>query len=129
WPLAVWTLWRYRAASAPLQLPLAAFIVMFVVLSAASSARTLYGLPLLVPLTLLAVAGLEIAPRWLTRPLELIAVWGAAILAVALWAGWVAFLTGWRPAILEPPGFVPVAQPLELIAALVISALWIYALR
>src|SRR5206468_9169189 len=51
------------------------------------------------------------------------------ILAVALWAGWIAFLTDWRPAILELPGFVPVVQPLELIAALVISALWIYALR
>src|SRR5439155_15988798 len=101
WPLAVWTLWRYRAASAPLQLPLAAFIVMFVVLSAASSARTLYGLPLLVPLTLLAVAGLEIAPRWLTRPLEWLALWMAAALGVALWAAWIAFMAGWRPAWLE----------------------------
>src|SRR3954466_10711883 len=101
WPLAAWTVWRYRASSAVLQLPLVAFVVMFVVLSAASSARTLYGLPLLVPLTLLAVGGLEVTPRWLSRPLELAALWGSAIFGIALWGAWIAFLTGWRPAFLE----------------------------
>jgi 4-amino-4-deoxy-L-arabinose transferase-like glycosyltransferase len=131
WPLAAWTLWRYRASTAVLQLPLVAFLVMFVVLSAASSARTLYGLPLLVPLTLLAVAGLEVVPRWLSRPLEWAAVWGAAILGVALWAAWIAFLAGWRPAFLEThaPGFTPDVGALAIVVALVVTALWVYALR
>jgi len=131
WPLAAWTLWRYRASTAVLQLPLVAFLVMFIVLSAASSARTLYGLPLLVPLTLMAVAGLEVVPRWLSRPLEWAAIWGAAILGVALWAAWIASLAGWHPRWLEvhAPGFVPEVGPIALITALVITALWVYALR
>ena len=131
WPLAAWTVWRYRASSAALQLPLAAFVVMFVVLSAASSARTLYGLPLLLPLTLLAVAGLDIAPRWLTRSMEVIAVWAGAALGAALWVGWIAFMAGWRAHALEvqAPGFVGRLDAVMLIAALALSALWIYALR
>ena len=43
------------------------FPLMLVVLSAASSARTLYGLPFLVPLAMLAAAGLETLPRPLER--------------------------------------------------------------
>jgi 4-amino-4-deoxy-L-arabinose transferase-like glycosyltransferase len=131
WPLAAWTVWRYRASTAVLQLPLVALVVMFIVLSAAASARTLYALPLLVPLTLLAAAGLEVVPRWLSRPLELIAVWASAILGVALWVAWIAFLAGWRPAFLEAhaPGFIPDIKPIALIAALAVSALWLHALR
>jgi 4-amino-4-deoxy-L-arabinose transferase-like glycosyltransferase len=131
WPLAAWTLWRYRLRSAALQLPLAAFVVMFFVLSTASSARTLYGLPLLLPLALLAVAGLEIAPRWLARSLELLGLWTSAIVGVALWIAWIAFAAGWRPQALEAqaPGFVPHLDPAMLIAALALSALWLYALR
>jgi 4-amino-4-deoxy-L-arabinose transferase-like glycosyltransferase len=131
WPLAAWTLWRFRASTTVLQLPLAAFLVMFIVLSAASSARTLYGLPLLVPLTLLAVAGLEVVPRWLARPLEWTAVAGAGALGIGLWVAWIAFLAGWRPAFLEAhaPGFVPSVRILPIVAALAVSALWLYALR
>src|SRR5438477_7600903 len=79
WPLALWGLWHDRLRTPRVQLPLAAFLVMFIVLSAASAARTLYGLPLLVPLALLACAGLELLPRWLEKPLDTIAVWGAGI--------------------------------------------------
>ena len=53
-------------------------IVMLAVLSAASAARTLYGLPLLIPLALLAAVGLESIPRWLAWPLHVTAVAGAA---------------------------------------------------
>ena len=130
WPLAAWTVWRYRA-SPPLLLPLTAFAVMFVVLSAASSARTIYGLPLLVPLALLAAAGLEVVPRWLEKTLDAVAVWGFGVLGVVLWSAWIAFLSGRRSSLLEAhaPGFVPHLQPVALIAALAITGLWFYSLR
>src|SRR5207247_1288393 len=75
--------------------------------------------------------GLEVLPRWLEKPLDAIAVWGAGIGGVALWAAWIAFVDGWRPAFLEAqaPGFVPHLQLSALIAALAVSALWFYALR
>ncbi|HSU76258.1 MAG TPA: glycosyl transferase [Burkholderiales bacterium] len=131
WPLALWALWRDRFASPLVQLSTIAFVVMLAVLSAASSARTLYGLPLLVPLALLAAVGLESVPGWLARPLDLIAVVGGAALGLALWAGWLAFLAGWQPAPLEAqaPGFVPQFDPVTTVAAAVITALWLVSLR
>lgn len=107
WPLAAWALWQ-RPRAPELRLPLAAFAIVFLVLSAASSARTLYGLPLLVPLAVLAAHGLDSAPRWLTR--TLVAIAAAGLLAgLVLWGAWLAFLAGWRHAFFEAqaPGFTP----------------------
>lgn len=131
WPLAAWAVWKRQASAKALQLPLVAFVAMFAVLSAASSARTLYGLPMLVPLALLAAAALQALPRPLERTLDSASVWGAALLGVGLWAAWIAFAAGWRPAVLEAqsPGFVPRLQVLALLAALAITALWLYIIR
>ena len=131
WPLAAWTLWRYRLASPVVRLPAVAFAVTLVVLSASSSARTLYGLPLLVPVALLAAAGLETIPRWLEKPLDVMAVWASGIGGVVLWSGWIAFMAGRRSSFLEAqaPGFVPHLQPFALIGALVITGLWIHSMR
>jgi 4-amino-4-deoxy-L-arabinose transferase-like glycosyltransferase len=66
WLLALWTLWGARAAGyarPPIVLPAAGFAATFAALSASSEARELYALPLLVPLSLLAVA----APETLRR--------------------------------------------------------------
>jgi 4-amino-4-deoxy-L-arabinose transferase-like glycosyltransferase len=130
WPLAAWTLWK-RPGTPEVDLSLAAFLVMFVALSASSSARTLYALPMLVPLALLASVEMDSAPAWIARTLEQLAVWGSAILGLALWGGWIAFVAGWRPAFLEKasPGFVPQVEPALLLAALAVTALCIFALR
>jgi 4-amino-4-deoxy-L-arabinose transferase-like glycosyltransferase len=130
WPLAAWAIWRGRLAAPLAQLALVAFLVMFGVLSAASSARTLYGLPLLIPLALLAAIGLETVPGWLARPLHALAVEGAALLAFVLWVAWLALLAGWAPALVEAqsPGYVPQMEPVALGAALVILGLWLSSL-
>jgi len=128
WPLAAWTVWRHRLSSPAVQLPATAFVVMFVVLSAASSARTLYGLPFLVPLALLAAAGLETLPRWLDRLLDALGTWGSAALGIALWIAWIAFIAGWRPKFVDA-GFAPTVGLIALVSALAISALWVHALR
>ena len=132
WPLAAWALWKERHSRFELvALPLTAFVVMLVVLSAASSARTLYGLPMLLPLSLLAAAGFDSAPPWLSRVLDHLAVWLSGILAIALWAAWVAFVAGWRPAFLEAasPGFIPRWEPVALLAALGVTVLWVLSLK
>jgi 4-amino-4-deoxy-L-arabinose transferase-like glycosyltransferase len=130
WPLALWALLR-RPGVPEVQLGFVAFAAAFGVLSAASSARTLYGLPMLVPLALLATSELETAPRWLAWPLEKLALWGSALAGVALWGAWLAFLFGWRPAVLEKlsPGFIPHVNVVFLAAAVALTALWAYSLR
>jgi len=98
WPIALWALWRRRTDllhDSGIQLPLAAFLVMFAVLSASSLARQLYALPMLIPLAILAAGGVDSAPAWLGNLLEKPALWGAAIAGAALWAGWIALQAGW----------------------------------
>ena len=128
WPLAAWAAWQ-RPRDAEMRLPLVAFVVMFVVLSAASSARTLYGLPMLVPLAILGA--MASAPAWLTKTLDVAGVWGSAALGLALWLGWIAFMLGWRPGMLEAqaPGFVPTLNVLGVLVAIAAAGLWCYALR
>src|SRR5262249_55364892 len=82
-PLAAWTLWhagrnRAELRSAELQMPLTVFLVMLAVLSAASSARTLYALPMLVPLAILAALALDSLPQRLGAALEHAGFWFAA---------------------------------------------------
>ncbi|HEY5897183.1 MAG TPA: hypothetical protein VIV54_06445 [Burkholderiales bacterium] len=129
WPLALWAVYRQRWAR-PLQLPIVAFVVMFAVLSAASSARTVYGLPMLVPIALLGAQGLDSLPAWIARPIDVAAVWGCALLASALGLAWLAFTAGWRPAFLEAqsPGYVPHIGVIAPIAALAVTGLWAAAL-
>ena len=131
WPLALWALWRDRLSSPLVQLGAVAFIVILGVLSAASAARTLYGLPMLVPLALLAAVGLESVPRWLAWPLHMLALAVAGVLALVLWVGWLALVAGWAPASLEAysPGFVPRIEPIALAGALAVTALWLFAFR
>jgi 4-amino-4-deoxy-L-arabinose transferase-like glycosyltransferase len=66
WLLALWTLWRARGPGIlrpAIVLPLTGFAVTLATLSIASEASDLYALPLLLPLSLLAVA----APETLRR--------------------------------------------------------------
>ena len=127
WPIAAWAVWKRESSAKALQLSLAAFTVMFVVLSAASSARTLYGLPMLVPLALLAAGALP--PRSLLKALESIGWWAGLALGATMWAAWIAFVAGWRPAFLQTPGFVPALQLLPLAGAIAVTAACVYAFR
>jgi 4-amino-4-deoxy-L-arabinose transferase-like glycosyltransferase len=92
-PFALWTLWRVRLGSLvrpELQLPLAFFAVVFIVLSAAADARGLYALPLMLPISLLAAVEM----RSLPSPLNAALFWSAVILfsisALAVWLVWAA---------------------------------------
>jgi 4-amino-4-deoxy-L-arabinose transferase-like glycosyltransferase len=63
WPLALWALWRARRMGqlgAPgVVLPTLGFIVTLLMLGSAAEQRELYALPMLLPLALLAVPGID----------------------------------------------------------------------
>lgn len=63
WPLALWALWRAlktgQATAPSLLLPLLGFLVTLLMLGSSAESRELYALPMLVPLALLAVPGVD----------------------------------------------------------------------
>jgi 4-amino-4-deoxy-L-arabinose transferase-like glycosyltransferase len=126
WPLALWALAR-RPGLPEVQFGFLSFAVIFGVLSAASSARTVYGLPMLAPLALLAAVELESFPRWLGWPMEQLAALAGALAGLALWATWAAFLHGWRPDFLAQasPGFTPQMEPALLAGAVAVTLVWL----
>ena len=101
WPLALWVLWRNgRAGFAlqPIQLPLVGFAVVMLVLSSAGENRELYGMPLLIPLTLLAVAGADGLRTGAARAIDRLWLVILALLTLSLWLGWLCILLNRPPA-------------------------------
>lgn len=96
-PLALWTLWAERARgwSRPgIQLPATAFVVMLSVLMFATDARDVYGLPLLLPLSLLAAMGVDTLRRGAANALYWFSVMGFSFFAGVFWFYWGALELG-----------------------------------
>jgi 4-amino-4-deoxy-L-arabinose transferase-like glycosyltransferase len=137
-PLALWSLWHADGPGRPglsdpgIALPLVLFGVSFLILSSSSSSRNIYALPLLVPLCLLAVADAGSLTSWIARALDAAVRWAASALAVLMWAAWLAFMVGWPPLtarlLAAHPGFQPQVVAVPLLAALALSAGWLFLL-
>jgi 4-amino-4-deoxy-L-arabinose transferase-like glycosyltransferase len=139
-PLAAWTAWdawrrRSGAWNDPtLQLPATMFVAMLTVLTVAHDARELYLMPALLPLALLAAAGVEHLPNRAARSVERVVILSTIAVATVLWSGWLMLITG-RPEAFQrlvaklQPGFVPgVAWP-AVAVALLVTILWLHLVR
>jgi 4-amino-4-deoxy-L-arabinose transferase-like glycosyltransferase len=116
-PLASWTAWSaWREhhggwAEPRLLLPIALLLVMLAVLGLAADARELYLMPVLLPLALLATAGMDRIPSGAGIALARFGTGALGISALGLWLGWLALVTG-EPSILaktlaeHQPGYV-----------------------
>jgi len=134
-PLALWTLWRGKLAALrtpEIQLPVAAFLVTLAVLSFASDARDLYAMPLLLPLAMLAAAGVDTLRRGAVGALYWFGTTGFMFFAGVIWFYWVALEFG-IPAHLSAhldemqPGYTPGFNGLVFGVALVYTLAWIIA--
>lgn len=97
WPIALWALWREGReglAKPAIQLPLLCFAVVIGVLSIAHDGREAYALPLLLPLSLLAAAGIDTLRRGAASALDWFGAMTFGLLCAVLWIGWFALLTG-----------------------------------
>ncbi len=97
-PLALWALWRHRHSwrqHPAYQLPLTAFFVMFFVLSISANARSLYTIPMLLPLSLIAAAGVDSFPCKIERVIAWSNIILFGLIAAFLWISWIGTVTGY----------------------------------
>ncbi|HTT36264.1 MAG TPA: hypothetical protein VMH32_01195 [Burkholderiales bacterium] len=134
WPLAFWALWVQRRdirSNAGLHLPLTAFLVGFIVLSVSRDARELYALPLLPPLSLLAIVGLPLLRRGAANALWWFSLMVFCFFALVGWYYWVALDLS-IPARLHAhllrlrPAYIPNGQMLKFVLAGAFTAAWIW---
>lgn len=133
WPLALWALWerRRRAFEPGTRMLIAASAASFAVLLATEDPREVYALPLLVPLALLAGAGIPSLRRGASNALEWFGVMTAGFLGALVWLGWFAMMTGFPPAIARnfaklEPGHVPEFSWIVFTAALTFTLAWLW---
>ena len=132
-PLALWTLLQSRRAlrqRPDLQLPLIAFLVMITILGATAHASDVYALPLLLPLTLLAVASLDTLRRGAISALDWFGIMTFGLIAILLWVAWVALVSGWPSGILRKlaafqPQFQGQFSWLPFLVAALSTFLWV----
>jgi 4-amino-4-deoxy-L-arabinose transferase-like glycosyltransferase len=137
WPVvlpAAWSLWHFRRSwrEHPLfQLPLVSFIVILAVLSAASTNRGLYATPMLLPITLLAVPGIDLLPARAKVFASRASILFFGVVAFLLWFGWFAMMTGSPVVIAQKlhefqPDYVPSVNGFLLAAAVLYSLAWLF---
>jgi hypothetical protein len=123
---------RKRDARSEIALPLAAFVVWLAILVASTDSRTLYALPLLLPLALLAVAGLDSVRATVIAYWH----WGVVVffsVAVsALWLLWLSALLHWPPWLeqvfeRQAPDFSMPFAPIFVGVAALGTLLWVWA--
>ncbi|MBK6981410.1 MAG: glycosyltransferase family 39 protein [Betaproteobacteria bacterium] len=132
-PLAAWTAWRARrslAARTDLHLPLAAVLLFFALLSLLAEAREVNAMPILVPLVLLGVAELDSLPRGAASALDWFGVTTFLLMALVLWIGFVAALTGSPEAVAawlrrEVPGFHYPFRFIPFALAALLTCVWV----
>src|SRR5258708_4503712 len=99
--VALWTLWegRRRTIEAGTRVLIAAVAAAFALLLFLSDPREVYALPLLLPLALLAGAGVPSLRRGAANALAWFGAMSAGLLGALMWLGWFAMMTGFPPTI------------------------------
>lgn len=133
WPLALWALWerRRRTFEPGTRMLIAAFAASLAVLLAINDPREVYALPLLLPLALLAGAGMPSLRRGAANALESFGVMSVGFLSALMWLGWFAMMTDFPPAIARnfaklEPGHVPQFSWVAFVIALAFTLAWIW---
>jgi 4-amino-4-deoxy-L-arabinose transferase-like glycosyltransferase len=132
WPLAVWTLWeaRRRSFGSSTRMLLFAVAASFAVLVTLADPHEIYALPLLLPLSLLAGAGVPTLRRGAANGLAWFGVMCAGFLGLLMWVGWFAMTTGIPNAIARnftrlEPGHVQQFSWIAFAMALACTLAWV----
>jgi len=135
WPLALWTLWerRHRAFEPGTRMLGAACVLSLLVLLSLRDPHEVYALPLLLPLSLLAGAGISSLRRGAANALSWFGVMTAGFLGALMWLGWFAMMTGVPGALARSfsrlePGFTPRFSWMPFAVALALTFCWLWLL-
>jgi 4-amino-4-deoxy-L-arabinose transferase-like glycosyltransferase len=137
WVVSLWSLWRGRRqlrTNPALGLPLTGFLVTLLVLSIAGDARDLYALPLLIPLTLLAIPGVSQLRRGGANAWYWFGVLGTGVFIIAGWFYWSALELGY-PAELHShlqhlrPSYPAAFKMMPFLLALGYTLAWLVLIR
>ncbi|GAB5604482.1 ArnT family glycosyltransferase [Sideroxyarcus sp. TK5] len=133
-PLAAWTVWEARKRmwhEAEFQLLLVSFIVMLVVLSFVPDINDQNGMPMLLPIALLASASLSTLRRGAANALDWFGIMTFALIAILMWWGWAGLLLGYGAKIVAwlreyQPGFEAELETAPFTIALIVTVLWVF---
>jgi 4-amino-4-deoxy-L-arabinose transferase-like glycosyltransferase len=134
-PLGLWGLWveRNRWREPAIALPLVLTAVMLVVLTVGDSSPDALALPVLLPLSLLAVIGVLHLPRGPSNAAWWFSMLFFSFLVLMAWFEWFALEVGIPAArhrhwLRLEPGYVPHVELLVVAAGLVLSGAWVWLL-
>lgn len=135
WPIALWTLWQWRRRllEAGAACPLAALLITAAVVVLTPGNREVNSLPLLLPLALLAGAGVPLLQRGASSALAWFGAMTFSFFGALVWLGWFAMMTG-IPAQIQrnfaklEPGHVPQFQWYEFMVAAAFTLVWLFIL-
>jgi len=132
WPLAAWALWekRRREFEPGTRMLIAAIAATLAVLLFLAEPREVHALPLLLPLSLLAGAGLPSLRRGAANALTWFGVMSIGLLGATVWFGWLALTTGFPQNVARQftrlePGHVAQFSWIAFIAALACTLAWL----
>ena len=134
-PIALWAIWvnRRQLGTAPFFLPLVGALLALVQIFLLAEPRPLNHLLLIVPLVLLASAGVDKLRRGATNAFDWFGMMTFSLIAALIWLGGVSMMTGEpvrvaRNFTKSEPGFVGELSIPALLAAGTLTALWLYSL-
>jgi len=132
WPFVLWAIWRWRGSrlEAPVAVPAVTLVPLAVLalLDPVGSEASL--LPLVLPMTMLAALALPTIRRSVVGLIDWFSVMTFSVVGFAIWAYWIAFMTGFPPRMAEKaqaavPGFRAPLSLLELGLGVFATAAWI----
>lgn len=134
-PIALWAVWKNRRnlGSSALFIPLLGTLLALVQVFALAEPRPLNHLLLVVPLTLLAAAGVEKLRRGAANGFDWFGMMTFTLIAGVAWLGGIAIMTGEPVRVARnftkpEPGFIGEWSWLAFIAASIVTLLWLWSL-
>ena len=132
WPMAGWALWRERRqlARPRWRMLIACGLLALIAFVLLGPLRPANALPLLVPMALIASAGLTTLRRGAANAFDWFSGMSFAVFAVLLWIGWTALTVAWPPGLARhvtkvAPNFVVGDMLWPSLIGIVLCLLWL----